>query len=92
MNLAMMAERLPRESFWSAAGIGRFQFSMNALGYLAVALLFAGATTSIVSVRAQSRDAGPRVVIGVVAGPQLVENAPLRSTDLHFTGLTTAAS
>jgi len=32
MNLAMMVERLPREAFWSAAGIGRFQFSMNALG------------------------------------------------------------
>lgn len=32
MNLAMMVERLPRESFWSAAGIGRFQFSMNSLG------------------------------------------------------------
>lgn len=32
MNLAMMVERLPRESYWSAAGIGRFQFSMNALG------------------------------------------------------------
>ena len=32
MNLAAMVERLPREAFWSAAGIGRFQFSMNALG------------------------------------------------------------
>lgn len=31
-NLALMAERLPPGSFWSAAGIGRFQFSMNALG------------------------------------------------------------
>lgn len=32
LNLAMMIERLPAGSFWSAAGIGRFQFSMNALG------------------------------------------------------------
>ncbi len=32
LNLAMMVERLPAGSFWSAAGIGRFQFSMNALG------------------------------------------------------------
>lgn len=32
MNLAAMVERLPREAFWSAAGMGRFQFSMNALG------------------------------------------------------------
>jgi 3-keto-5-aminohexanoate cleavage enzyme len=32
LNLALMVERLPAGSFWSAAGIGRFQFSMNALG------------------------------------------------------------
>ena len=32
INLAMMVQRLPADSFWSAAGIGRFQFSMNALG------------------------------------------------------------
>jgi len=32
LNLAMLVERLPAQSFWSAAGIGRFQFSMNALG------------------------------------------------------------
>jgi uncharacterized protein (DUF849 family) len=32
LNLALMVERLPRGAFWSAAGIGRFQFSMNALG------------------------------------------------------------
>ncbi len=32
LNLALMIERLPAGSFWSAAGIGRFQFSMNALG------------------------------------------------------------
>jgi 3-oxoadipate:acetyl-CoA acetyltransferase len=32
LNLAMMVERLPRGSFWSAGGIGRFQFSMNVLG------------------------------------------------------------
>lgn len=32
MNLALLVERLPAGSFWSAAGIGRFQFSMNALG------------------------------------------------------------
>jgi 3-keto-5-aminohexanoate cleavage enzyme len=31
-NLALMAERLPAGSSWFAAGIGRFQFSMNALG------------------------------------------------------------
>ena len=32
LNLALMVERLPAGAFWSAAGIGRFQFSMNALG------------------------------------------------------------
>ncbi len=32
LNLAMMVDRLPREAYWSAAGIGRFQFSMNSLG------------------------------------------------------------
>lgn len=32
LNLALMIERLPAGSFWSAAGIGRFQFPMNALG------------------------------------------------------------
>lgn len=32
LNLALLIERLPAGSFWSAAGIGRFQFSMNALG------------------------------------------------------------
>lgn len=32
LNLALMVERLPKGAFWSAAGIGRFQFSMNALG------------------------------------------------------------
>ncbi len=32
VNLATMVERLPRGSFWSAAGIGRYQFSMNSLG------------------------------------------------------------
>lgn len=31
-NLSLLAERLPREAFWAAAGIGRFQFSMNVLG------------------------------------------------------------
>jgi 3-keto-5-aminohexanoate cleavage enzyme len=32
LNLALLVERLPKNSFWSAAGIGRFQFSMNTLG------------------------------------------------------------
>ncbi len=32
LNLAMLVERLPPGSFWSAAGIGRFQFPMNVLG------------------------------------------------------------
>ena len=32
LNLALLVERLPAGSFWAAAGIGRFQFSMNALG------------------------------------------------------------
>jgi len=32
LNLAMLVERLPTGSFWSAAGIGRFQFFMNSLG------------------------------------------------------------
>ena len=32
LNLALMVERLPAGSFWSAAGIGRFQSFMNALG------------------------------------------------------------
>lgn len=31
-NLALLVERLPAHAFWSAAGIGRFQLSMNALG------------------------------------------------------------
>lgn len=31
VNLAMMVERLPRGAFWSAAGIGAFQFPVNAL-------------------------------------------------------------
>ena len=31
-NLALMVERLPRDTFWHAAGIGRFQWAMNALG------------------------------------------------------------
>lgn len=34
LNLALLVERLPRSAFWSAAGIGRFQFPMNALGVL----------------------------------------------------------
>jgi len=32
LNLALLVERLPAGSFWSAAGIGRFQFATNALG------------------------------------------------------------
>jgi uncharacterized protein (DUF849 family) len=32
LNLALLVERLPTGAFWSAAGIGRFQFSTNALG------------------------------------------------------------
>ena len=32
LNLALLVERLPRGAMWSAAGIGRFQFEMNALG------------------------------------------------------------
>lgn len=32
MNLAHMVERLPQGTFWQAAGIGRFQWPMNALG------------------------------------------------------------
>jgi uncharacterized protein (DUF849 family) len=31
LNLALMVERLPPNAFWAAAGIGRFQFDMNAL-------------------------------------------------------------
>ena len=31
-NLAQMVERLPRGTFWHAAGIGRYQWPMNALG------------------------------------------------------------
>lgn len=32
LNLALLLERLPQGAFWSVAGIGRFQFPMNALG------------------------------------------------------------
>jgi uncharacterized protein (DUF849 family) len=32
LNLALLVQRLPAPAFWSAAGIGRFQFDMNALG------------------------------------------------------------
>jgi uncharacterized protein (DUF849 family) len=32
LNLALIVERLPPGAYWSAAGIGRFQFNMNALG------------------------------------------------------------
>jgi uncharacterized protein (DUF849 family) len=32
LNLAQMVERLPRGTFWQAAGIGRYQWPMNALG------------------------------------------------------------
>ena len=31
-NLTLLISRLPAGAFWSAAGIGRFQFPMNALG------------------------------------------------------------
>jgi uncharacterized protein (DUF849 family) len=31
LNLALLVDRLPAGSFWCAAGIGRFQFPMNAL-------------------------------------------------------------
>jgi 3-keto-5-aminohexanoate cleavage enzyme len=31
-NLAMLVSRLPRESYWQAAGVGRAQWPMNALG------------------------------------------------------------
>ena len=31
-NLALLVERLPRGAIWNAAGIGRFQWPMNALG------------------------------------------------------------
>ena len=34
LNLALLVERLPQGAFWSTAGIGRFQFPMNALGVL----------------------------------------------------------
>jgi 3-keto-5-aminohexanoate cleavage enzyme len=32
VNLALLVERLPPNAVWNAAGIGRFQFPMNALG------------------------------------------------------------
>jgi uncharacterized protein (DUF849 family) len=32
LNLALMVDRLPEGAFWQAAGIGRFQWPMNALG------------------------------------------------------------
>jgi uncharacterized protein (DUF849 family) len=32
LNLALMVERLPAGTYWQAAGIGRFQWPMNALG------------------------------------------------------------
>jgi uncharacterized protein (DUF849 family) len=32
LNLASMVERLPADAYWQAAGIGRFQWPMNALG------------------------------------------------------------
>ena len=32
LNLALLVERLPAGAFWAAAGIGRYQFNMNALG------------------------------------------------------------
>lgn len=32
MNLSMMVDRLPYDTYWQAAGIGRFQWPMNALG------------------------------------------------------------
>ena len=32
LNLALLVERLPKDSFWSSAGIGTFQYAMNVLG------------------------------------------------------------
>jgi 3-keto-5-aminohexanoate cleavage enzyme len=32
LNVSLMIERLPAGSFWAAAGVGRYQFFMNALG------------------------------------------------------------
>jgi 3-keto-5-aminohexanoate cleavage enzyme len=32
LNLALMVDRLPTGAYWQAAGIGRFQWPMNALG------------------------------------------------------------
>lgn len=32
LNLALLVERLPSGAFWAVGGIGRFQWSMNALG------------------------------------------------------------
>jgi uncharacterized protein (DUF849 family) len=32
LNLALMVERLPAETYWQAAGIGRFQWPMTSLG------------------------------------------------------------
>jgi uncharacterized protein (DUF849 family) len=34
LNLALLVERLPRGAYWQAAGIGRFQWPMNALGVI----------------------------------------------------------
>ena len=34
LNLAQMVDRLPAGAYWQAAGIGRFQWPMNALGVI----------------------------------------------------------
>ncbi len=34
LNLALMVQRLPRDAYWQAAGIGRFQWPMTSLGVI----------------------------------------------------------
>jgi len=79
LNLALMVERLPANAFWSAAGIGRFQFRMNALGILSGGHARTGLEDNLYMDADKSDPATNERLVKRIAGLALAAGRPLAS-------------
>jgi len=79
LNLALMVERLPANAFWSAAGIGRFQFPMNALGILSGGHARTGLEDNLYMDADKREPATNERLVQRIAGLALAAGRPLAS-------------
>lgn len=81
LNLALMVERLPAGAVWSAAGIGRFQFRMNALAVVSGGHVRTGLEDSLYMDEEKADPATNERLVKRVAGVALAAGRPIASFD-----------